>query len=125
MYAVKPWGKVMLVGRTVASLSLGIGMRWRESEVELVEKADGPYGELSRMRRCVLPENTIRQMEDLGVTKHILQSVLQRAKQWKFVGAVGLETLREGALYPGCSPMEPECDDPTMLLPKLASTRTR
>jgi hypothetical protein len=107
MYAVKPWGKVMLVGRTVASLALGVGMRWRESEVEIVDKIDGPYGELSLMRRCVLPENTIRQMEDLGVTKTILERVLRPAKNWKFVGAVGLDTLREGSLYPGCSPMEP------------------
>jgi hypothetical protein len=107
MYAVKPWGKVMLVGRGVASLSLGIGMRWRESEVEIIEKIDGPYGELNLMRRCVLPENTIKQMEDLGVSKEILRGILRPAKNWKFIGALGLETIREGSLYPGCSPMEP------------------
>lgn len=107
MYAIAPTGKAFLVGRRVSSLALGIGMRWRETEVEVVDRLRDSYGDLSLRRRCVLAQSTLQLLRDLGCTTSVLLPHLTPAKNWRFVGSTGLELLREGGTYSGCSPHEP------------------
>lgn len=107
MYAIAPTGKAFLVGRTVSSLALGIGMRWRETEVEMVDRLRDPYGDVSRRRRCVLAQSTLQLLRDLGCTSSVLLPHLVPAKNWRFIGSTGLDLLREGGTYAGCSPHEP------------------
>ncbi|CBH13773.1 hypothetical protein, conserved [Trypanosoma brucei gambiense DAL972] len=102
MYAVKPWGKVLLVGSGVGAYAMGIGMRWRESNVQLVEKRRDPSHELSNRRRCVITSQTLKLLRDLGCTNAKVERILQKAKGWRFVRP-DLETIREGSIFPGCA----------------------
>ena len=106
MYAIKPGRKAYLVGSTVGSLVTGIGMRWRETVVEVIEKNQNPLYELDLTRRVVLPEAAVALLTDVGVTEHILRRQLRPAKAWRFV-TKDLQPLREGMQYPGCAPSEP------------------
>ncbi|CCD12620.1 unnamed protein product [Trypanosoma congolense IL3000] len=102
MYAVKPWGKVILVGSGVEMYALGIGMRWRESNVLLVEKQADPSYELTNRRRCVLTSQTVKILKDLGCTTAKVEGILQRPRGWRFVSP-NLEIMREGSTFPGCA----------------------
>jgi hypothetical protein len=106
MYAVKSGGKAVLIGSTIGTLVTGIGMRHRETLVEVVERRPDPYDELTLTRRCVLPQASVRAMVDIGVSKSTLTRVLKPARRWKFV-TTELVTLREVDTYTGCSPSEP------------------
>jgi len=66
MYAIKPEGRAYLVGCTVGSLAVGIGMRWRETYAEIIEQRPNPYYEQTHFRRCVMSENSLRLLRDLG-----------------------------------------------------------
>lgn len=102
MYAVKPWGKVLLVGSTVGSYAMGVGMRWRESNVTVVEKRAGPSYEKQRRRRCVLTDQSIKLLVDLGCTERKLRSAVRPTRGWRFLSPQ-LEVIREGDTFPGCA----------------------
>ncbi|KAG5471538.1 hypothetical protein LSCM1_01632 [Leishmania martiniquensis] len=102
MYAVKPWGHVILVGSCVGTYAMGIGMRWRESNVTIIERRPNPSYERAKMRRCVLTEQTVKLLTDLGCTERKLLSVLRPARGWRIVSP-DLTLLREGSAFPGCA----------------------
>ncbi|RNF27359.1 uncharacterized protein Tco025E_00429 [Trypanosoma conorhini] len=102
MYAVKPWGKVLLIGSGVGAYAMGIGMRWRESNVLLIEKRVDPSYELSLRRRCVCTAQTVKLLTDLGCTTTRIEGILQRAKGWRFLRP-NLEVIKESAVFPGCA----------------------
>ncbi|KEG14026.1 hypothetical protein DQ04_00661040 [Trypanosoma grayi] len=106
MYAVKPWGKVLLIGSSVGTYAMGIGMRWRESNVHIIEKRVDPRYELGNQRRCVCTSHTVKLLKDLGCTVSKIEGILERAKGWRFV-TPELETIKEGVVFPGCSEGEP------------------
>eukprot|EP00672_Neobodo_designis_P027453 CAMPEP_0174844384 /NCGR_PEP_ID=MMETSP1114-20130205/11064_1 /TAXON_ID=312471 /ORGANISM="Neobodo designis, Strain CCAP 1951/1" /LENGTH=406 /DNA_ID=CAMNT_0016078621 /DNA_START=32 /DNA_END=1249 /DNA_ORIENTATION=+ len=103
--AIKPWGRSAIIGETVSSLALGIGMRWRETIVQIVEKRPSPEWELQEYRRCVVSHNTVRLLKDLGMTEQLLMKELRPARRWRFVSNE-LEVMREGDQYPGTAPSE-------------------
>ncbi|KPA74614.1 putative mitochondrial hypothetical protein [Leptomonas pyrrhocoris] len=105
MYAVKPWGHVILVGSCIGTYAMGIGMRWRESNVTVVEQKANPSYEANGMRRCVMTAQTIKLLTDLGCTERRIHSVLRPARGWRFL-APDLQVLREGVTFPGCAPGE-------------------
>lgn len=102
MYAVKPWGHVMLVGSCIGTYAMGIGMRWRESNVTVVERKESPAYERSEMRRCVVTDQTVKLLTDLGCTGRRIHSVLRPVRGWRFLSP-DLTVLREGATFPGCA----------------------
>ncbi|ESL10288.1 hypothetical protein TRSC58_01982 [Trypanosoma rangeli SC58] len=102
MYAVNPWGKVLLIGSGVGTYAMGIGMRWRESNVQLIEKRVDPSYEHSLRRRCVCTNQTVKLLTDLGCTRTKIESILQRAKGWRFLRP-NLEVIKESAVFPGCA----------------------
>ncbi|GET91323.1 hypothetical protein, conserved [Leishmania tarentolae] len=102
MYAVKPWGNVVLVGGCVGTYAMGIGMRWRESNVTIVERRRSPSYERTEMRRCVLTDQTVKLLTDLGCTERKLLSVLRPALGWRFLSPE-LAPLRKGSAFPGCA----------------------
>ncbi|AYU81534.1 hypothetical protein, conserved [Leishmania donovani] len=102
MYAVKPWGHVILVGGCVGTYAMGIGMRWRESNVTIVERRRSPSYERAEMRRCVLTDQTVKLLTDLGCTERKVLSVLRPARGWRFLSP-DLTPLREGSVFPGCA----------------------
>ncbi|EPY41025.1 hypothetical protein AGDE_02900 [Angomonas deanei] len=116
MYAVKPWGNVFFIGCSVGSYAMGIGMRWRESNVTIVERNANPSYELERTRRCVITEQSIKLLSDLGCTESKLRKILSPAKGWRFLSPT-LEVLREGATFPGCAVGEPayHCTEGSLL----------
>lgn len=107
MYSVRPGNKAYLIGNTIGALATGIGMRWRESVVEIVEKRPSPHYELDNLRRVTLPNSAITLLTDLGVTENILRRNLRLAKGWRFVTGDSLASMREGDSYSGCAPSEP------------------
>ncbi|KAG8342724.1 hypothetical protein ERJ75_000350900 [Trypanosoma vivax] len=121
MYAIKPWGKVVLVGSNVGTYAMGIGMRWRESIVRLVERRPDPRYELENHRRCVLTAQTMKLLKDLGCTTAKVENILRRARGWRFVRP-DLEVVRESSTFPGCAEGEPayHCSE-GMLLRMLRS----
>lgn len=102
MYAVKPWGKVVLVGSSVGTYAMGIGMRWRESNVQILERRTDPSYELQNRRRCVCTHQTVKLLADLGCTRGKIEGILQRTKGWRFLRP-NLETIKEGVVFPGCA----------------------
>ncbi|KAG5497757.1 hypothetical protein JKF63_04024 [Porcisia hertigi] len=102
MYAVKPWGHVILVGSCVGTYAMGIGMRWRESNVTIVERRQSPSYERAEMRRCVVTGQTVKLLIDLGCTERKILSVLRPARGWRFLSP-DLTPLREGSTFPGCA----------------------
>ncbi|KAG5496055.1 hypothetical protein JIQ42_02945 [Leishmania sp. Namibia] len=106
MYAVKPWGHVILVGSCVGTYAMGIGMRWRESNVTIVERRQSPSYERAKRRRCVVTNQTVKLLTDLGCTERKLLSVLRPARGWRFLSP-DLTLLREGSTFPGCAIGEP------------------
>ena len=106
MYAIKPWGKACHVGLSVGTLTLGIGMRWRETITEMVDSRRDPTFEMSQHQRCVLSEHHVRLLQDVGVTRSILLQALRPARRWRFL-TPDLEVMKEGEAYTGCSPSEP------------------
>lgn len=107
MYSVRPGNKAYLIGSTVGSLALGIGMRWRESLVELVERRPSPHYELENLRRATIPNSAVILLKDIGVTEDILRKHLRPAKSWRFVTGDSFAQMREGDNYSGCAPSEP------------------
>jgi hypothetical protein len=105
MAAIKPWGRSAIIGQTVGSLALGIGMRWRETVAQIAEIRPDPEWERRQYRRCVISQNGVRLLTDLGLTEKILMRELRPARRWKFVNNE-LESMREGDTYPGCAPSE-------------------
>lgn len=105
MYSIKPWGKAALIGASTSAYTLGVGMRWRETVTMLQERRPNPDYELGLHRRCVISQNGIRLLKDLGVTENNIFRELRPAKGWRFINA-HLETMREGESYPGCAPSE-------------------
>lgn len=103
--SIKPWGRTALIGQTVGTLALGIGMRWRETVVQIVEKRPDPGWELQEHRRCVLSRNAVRMLVDMGVTERLLMAALRPARRWRFV-TNELELMRESDQYAGCAPSE-------------------
>lgn len=116
MYAVKPWGKVFLVGGTIGSYALGIGMRWRESFVDIVEKRPDPSYERLNSRRSVVSHQAVKLLADLGCTERNLLRIMTPARRWRLCTAQ-LHTIREGDTYTGCSPAEPvyQCEEGALL----------
>lgn len=102
MYAVKPWGHVILVGSCIGTYAMGIGMRWRESNVTVVERKESPAYERSEMRRCVVTDQTLKLLKDLGCTEKRIRAVLQPVRGWRIL-APDLKVLREGVTFPGCA----------------------
>lgn len=102
MYAVKPWGHVILVGGGIGTYAAGIGMRWRESNVTVVERRKSPTYERAEMRRCVLTDQSVRLLTDLGCTERKVLSVVRPARGWRFLSP-SLAVLREGSTFPGCA----------------------
>ncbi|KAH9601075.1 hypothetical protein LSM04_009372 [Trypanosoma melophagium] len=102
MYAVKPWGKVLLIGGSVGTYAMGIGMRWRESSVQIIEKRVDPRYEVNNRRRCVCTNQTMKLLADLGCTLGKIESVLKRVRGWRFVNS-NLEIIKEGVVFPGCA----------------------
>ncbi|CAJ1011118.1 hypothetical protein Q4I28_006431 [Leishmania naiffi] len=102
MYAVKPWGHVLLVGSCVGTYAMGIGMRWRESNVTIIERRQSPSYERAEVRRCVVTDQTVKLLTDLGCTERKLLSVLRPARGWRFLSP-DLTLLREGSVFPGCA----------------------
>jgi hypothetical protein len=107
MYAIKPFGKAALIGSTIGSYTLGVGMRWRETDVEIVERRVDPFDEVDNLRRSILPQNTLRMLHDIGVTPGHLERHLLPARKWRFLTSLDLSPLREGEAYSGCAPLEP------------------
>ena len=105
MYSIKPWGHAAIVGNTVAGVTLGIGMRWRETVAHVYDRRPDPGYELGLLRRCLLSRNTVRLLVDLGVTEPILMRELRPVTGWRFY-TPDLHPLREGATFPGCAPSE-------------------
>lgn len=116
MYAIKPWGNVILIGCGIGAYATGIGMRWRESNVSIIERRGNPSYERQRHRRCVITEQTVKLLTDLGCTEGKLRSVLRPAAGWRLL-APDLTTLREGATFPGCATGEKayHCTEGSML----------
>ncbi|EKG06155.1 hypothetical protein TCSYLVIO_002757 [Trypanosoma cruzi] len=116
MYAVNPWGKVLLIGGSVGTYAMGIGMRWRESNVQVIEKRVDPRYELALRRRCVCTGQTVRLLTDLGCTKVRIESVFQRAKGWRFLRP-SLEMIKESTVFPGCADGEAvyHCEEGSLL----------
>lgn len=108
MYSIKPWGRAAIVGNSVAGLVLGIGMRWRETVTEIVEKQPNPDYELKMFRRLVLSQNSLQILQDIGMTAGALdrEGWIRPAGLWRFVTDDGLDVIREGSSYPGCAPAE-------------------
>lgn len=102
MYAIKPWGTIFLIGASVETYAMGIGMRWRESNVTIVEQCISPSYERTCHRRCVLTDQTVRLLEDLGCTGKRIRSVLRPALGWRFLNSK-LSILRESCVFPGCA----------------------
>ncbi|KPI84333.1 hypothetical protein ABL78_6618 [Leptomonas seymouri] len=102
MYAVKSWGHVILVGGCIGTYAMGIGMRWRESNVTVVEQKKDPSFEQAEVRRCVVTEQTVRLLTDLGCTERRIHCILRPARGWRFLSP-DLKVLREGAAFPGCA----------------------
>lgn len=102
MYAIKPWGKVFLVGSTIGTYTMGIGMRWRESYVSIVEKRPSPSYETNKLARCVLTDQTVKLLVDLGCTEAKVRAVLRPACGWRFM-TQQLEVLKESQTFPGCA----------------------
>ncbi|EPY22923.1 hypothetical protein STCU_08036 [Strigomonas culicis] len=102
MYAVKPWGSVFLIGCSVGTYAMGIGMRWRESSVTIIEKKTSPSYERQANRRCVLTEQTIKLLTDLGCTEGRVRSIVRPSKGWRFL-TPQLEVRRESSTFPGCA----------------------
>ncbi|CCW65720.1 unnamed protein product [Phytomonas sp. EM1] len=102
MYAIKPWGNVFAIGSTIGSYAMGIGMRWRESSVTIVEKRPTPSYELLKFNRCVLTEQTLKLLIDLGCTENKLRSILKPALGWRFMNNQ-MEVLKESKTFPGCA----------------------
>jgi hypothetical protein len=103
--SIKPWGRAAIIGQTVPALALGIGMRWRETVVQLVEKRPSPDWELTEHRRCVISQNAVRLLKDLGMTERLIMKELRPARRWRFVSNE-LTVMREGDQYPGTAPSE-------------------
>lgn len=108
MYSIKPWGRAAIVGNSVAGLVLGIGMRWRETVTEIVDKHQNPDYENKMLRRMVLSQNSLQILQDIGMTAGALDrdGWLRPAGLWRFVTDDGLDVIREGSSYPGCAPAE-------------------
>lgn len=107
--SVRPWGKAALVGAgSVSALVLGIGMRWRETVVDIVERRPNPDYELFEYRRCVITANALQILQDVGLTAGSLEREghLRPAKMWRFLTDDGLDVIREGSSYPGAAPAE-------------------
>lgn len=102
MYAIKPWGKVYLVGSSVGSYAMGVGMRWRESYVTLVEKRPGPSYEKDSLARCVLTDQSVKLLTDLGCTEGKIRALLRPTGGWRFMSQQ-LEVLKESPTFPGCA----------------------
>ncbi|CCW72226.1 unnamed protein product [Phytomonas sp. Hart1] len=102
MYAIKPWGNVFAIGSTIESYTMGIGMRWRESNVTIVEKRPTPSYELHKVHRCVLTEQTLKLLIDLGCTENKLRAILKPALGWRFINSQ-MEVLKESTTFPGCA----------------------
>lgn len=102
MYAIKPWGKVYLVGSSVGTYAMGIGMRWRESYVSIVEKRASPSYEREQLTRCVLTDQSVKLLTDLGCTESKLRAILRPTGGWRFM-TQQLEVLKESSTFPGCA----------------------
>lgn len=102
MYAVKPWGHVILVGSCIGTYAMGIGMRWRESNVTIVERKENPSYESAELRRCVITDQTVKLLTDLGCTEKRIHAVLRPVRGWRFL-STDLAVLREGVTFPGCA----------------------
>lgn len=106
MYAIKPWSHVALVGGTVQSYAIGIGMRWRETNCVVIEKSEGPSYETADLRRCLLPKSTLQLLIDLGCSEWKLHSILTPAKGWRIISSEG-EVLRSSPHFPGSAVGQP------------------
>lgn len=102
MYAVKPWGNVLLIGAGVGTYAMGVGMRWRESNVSVVERKRSPTYELNELRRCVVTNQTVKLLADLGVTEWKIRSALRPTRGWRFSDH-SLRVLKESTTFPGCA----------------------
>lgn len=101
MYAVKPWGHVAIIGGTIESYTIGIGMRWRESNCMIVEKQKSPSYEVTMLNRCVLTSGTMRLLTDLGCTEKNVRRITSPAKGWRIITS-DLNELRTSNHFPGC-----------------------
>eukprot|EP00796_Vickermania_ingenoplastis_P009709 gene9709-6805_t len=106
MYAVKPWGHVALIGGTVESYALGIGMRWRESNCLIVEKQSSPSFEQTLMKRCLITKGIVKLLTDLGCCERKIYGVLRPTKGWKIIND-DLSEQRSSSFFPGIPSGEP------------------
>lgn len=101
MYAIKPCSTVGLIGSTIESYALGIGMRWRESNCIVFDKKKSPISEYSCYDRCVLTKRSIKLLRDLGCSEKKLLSISTPARSWRAISAKG-EEIRSSSHFPGC-----------------------
>lgn len=101
MYAIKPCSTVGLIGGTIESYALGIGMRCRESNCVIFDKKKSPVYECSCYDRCVLTKRSIKLLGDLGCSERKLMSVCTPSKRWRAISNRGDE-YRSSTDFPGC-----------------------
>lgn len=101
MYAIKPCGTVGLIGSTIESYAIGIGMRWRESNCIVFDRKKSPVFEYHIHNRCVLTKRSIKLLEDLGCSEKKLLSICTPTKSWRAISASGDE-IRLSSHFPGC-----------------------
>lgn len=101
MYAIKPCGTVGLIGSTIESYALGIGMRWRESNCIIFDREKSPVFESNIYNRCVLSKRSVKLLVDLGCSEKKLLSICTPTKSWRAISASGDE-IRFSSHFPGC-----------------------
>ena len=101
MAAVRPWSSVFISGSSIGGSVLGIGMRWRETIVEMAERSTNPSYEKGVLERCVIPIQSIRLLKEVGVNEERLRKVLRPTGAWRYVDLKG-DVTSEGRWYSGC-----------------------
>lgn len=107
MYAIKPCSNVGLIGATIESYALGIGMLWRETNCIVVEKQPHPSYERHLHRRCLIPKGGLKLLSDLGCSSTKIASILKPARGWRILTNRS-EVIRTSACFPG-SPEGEQC----------------
>lgn len=107
MYAIKPCGTAAIIGSTIESYAIGIGMRWRESNCTILEKRPNPNYETKILNRCLITKQTIKLLVDLGCSERKIAGILSPAKSWRIVTCDGV-VLQSSSKFPSSS-LDEQC----------------